>query len=841
MADRQQRRFFTITPFRQIAAFVETSISYRIALLFGFLVLLLSLFLGTSFITRTRSIMLKELEAKGGAISRYVAYNAWYGVFTGDVRSLDALTDGALEEPDVSYVLVVGSQGSLLCESFRQYGIRQSVLNTLPLRSTIYDIRTSTTIGPDGERYAQIISPILKNKKRSADDESLLWESEGGQSENKNDTADEFYGYVVVGLSHESFHQQLQTVIPQIVIAVLVALLVSIAVALLLVQVTTRPLKRIAQTAQMIAAGDLTQRVAVNSRDEIGTLAVSFNKMVSSLRARDRRLQANQSALEQSNRDLRILDQNKSIFLANMSHELRTPLNAVIGFSEVLRDRCFGDLTEKQDEYVNDIWESGRHLLSLINDILDLSKIEAGMMKIENSIFNPETTIRRSAVMVKEKAGQQNIPIEVEIDNLPDAIEADERKLKQIIYNLLSNAVKFTESGGKIGIQATSDNGKMTITVWDTGIGIPESQLERIFSKFEQIDGSASRKYEGTGLGLSLSRSMVQIMGGRIWAEKRPEGGTRFRFTIPVKIPSVDTSSGRKRGGIQNEMSGVIHLFNDALDHSLIHIVEDDEKTADLIAAYLRSGGYRVETFGSGEQFLQGISESTPDAILLDILLPDIDGWDILTRLKENPETRSIPVVIGSTVSDKNRGFTMGAVDYLVKPFGKDDLLSAFGRVWSEETSPEIVRHVLVIDDDPSVIHLVNGQIAKDDININITGAETGEDGIRKAIDQLPDLILLDFLLPDLSCLSVVQGIRSDPIAKDIPIVLITAKDLSEEERKQLRGEIEFFSSKNDLNRADILAEINGILREQKLGENRIWAQSDEKNEYSLLKTTQKT
>ncbi|MBN1826461.1 MAG: response regulator [Candidatus Eisenbacteria bacterium] len=807
-------------PIRRLRAFIGSDIRHRFTLLVGLLTFFITTFLGVAFVSKTLDMLGRELEMKGAAISRYVAYNAWYGVFTGDARSLQSATRGALEEPDVAYVLIVGNGGDLLHESYRDPGLRAHVLGALPLRASLYDTRARTTEGPKGERYSQIVTPILRRRTDAAEDESLLWDAEDRDVSPKSAAPDEFFGYVVVGLSHENMNAHLRTVIPQIVLAALSALLVSLLFLLFSLRVITRPLKRIARTAQLIAGGDLTQRVAVTSKDEIGTLASSFNTMVRSLRERDRRLQANRVALETSNRELKRLDQRKSVFLANMSHELRTPLNAIIGFSEVLRDRCFGELTEKQGEYISDIWESGHHLLSLINDILDLSKIEAGMMRVERSRFGPENLIRRSVVMIKEKAGQHGIRIEVETEDLPGLIEADERKLKQVIYNLLANAVKFTPEGGRIGIRAAAAGGTMTVTVWDTGIGIPEKDRERIFDKFEQVDDSEARRYEGTGLGLSLTRSMVQLMGGTLHVESEEGKGSRFIFTLPYReVAEAGESAGDSS---RIDSSGVARLFREPVRGPRIHLLEDEKKTADLFAAYLRSAGYRVETSGTGGEAMRRIVESPPDAILLDLLLPDTDGWEVLTQLKENPATREIPVVIGSVMDEKERGFSLGARDYLVKPFGRDQLLGAFDRVWEKTGENGEERQILVIDDDPTVSKLVEAVLGGR--SVTVRSAPDGETGIREAVEQLPDLILLDFLLPDLPCPQVVQTIRSDPAARDIPIILITARDLSEEEKGQLRGEIELFSRKNDLNREALVDEIDALLRERRTEEHEVWA-----------------
>jgi signal transduction histidine kinase/CheY-like chemotaxis protein len=825
-------------PIHPLRAILNSNIRYQFGFLVGFLALFLAGFLGWNFISKSRVLLLDGLKGKGHAIAHNLAYNAWYGAYAGDDKALADLTAGALEETDVSYVLIVGTNGNILYESYKTPTVRKYVLDTLPLRAAFYEERSGTTTGPAGN-FVQVISPILRNKGPASEDESLLWETSESEGSSAMLSEDQFLGYVVVGLPYKHVAQQLRTLIPQVVVATIAAVLLGLALVLLLLRlVITTPLKRMAEKAQLIADGDLTQRVHSSSKDEIGTLASSFNTMVRSLRARDRRLQANRRALENSNRELKNLDRKKSEFLANMSHELRTPLNAIIGFSEVLRDRCFGDLTAKQEEYAQDIWESGKHLLSLINDILDLSKIEAGMMILEKSQVDLENILRRSIVMIKEKAAKHGIRLEVQTEGIPETIEADERKIKQIIYNLLANAVKFTPDGGRVGIVAAASGEQITVEVWDTGIGIAGEDREKIFSKFEQLDGSASRRYEGTGLGLALVRAMVQLHGGKIWVEERPGGGSRFLFTLPLSTGGL-YDSGIPMSADELDTSRVACLFRPSEVSPLVLLVEDEASTADLTATYLRSAGYRVEIASSGGEAIKKAAELGPNAMILDILLPDMEGWDVLSRLKQEEQTRRIPVVIGSIMEERDKGFALGAMDYLVKPFNRDTLLGSLERVWAAAADINRPVRILVIDDDPSVPSLIEALLEGRDASVS--SALTGGEGVEAASKDLPDLIFLDFLLPDLSCVEVVRKIRSNPIAKETPIILITAKDLSEQEKFQLQGEIELFSHKSNLDRTTLLDEIQALLKNRSSQEEEPWSPTDEQREFSSSKTTPRT
>ncbi len=538
---------------------MESNIRAKLVVLVCSLAFFLSFFLGWNFMSEARTLLVQSLEGKGMAISRYLAYNAWFGVYAGDREALRSLGLGALEEEDVSYIFIVGNEGELLSESYRKGVARPRILHTLPLRNAFFESRSGIVEDRDGARYIQITSPILREKSSVEGDESLLWDSEENGAPESQQA--EYLGYAVVGLPYEQVSRQLHALIPQILITTISFALIGVGVVLIALRALTRPLQKMADTAQRIAAGDLTQQIQVASKDEIGRLAASFNIMVRSLRVRDRRLQANRKILETSNRELKKLDKRKSEFLANMSHELRTPLNAIIGFSEVLRDHCFGELNAKQGEYVEDILESGHHLLSLINDILDLSKIEAGMMRLDKRPVDLESLLQRSMVMIKEKTSRNGVRIEVKTADLPPVIYADERKLKQIVYNLLANAVKFTPEGGRIGIRAWRDEKNVNVEIWDTGIGISPKDRNKIFSKFEQLDGSASRRYEGTGLGLALARSMVELHGGTLRLESEIGKGSSFLFILPYNPAERVDPIGAEN---PDDMSHVARLFGAA-------------------------------------------------------------------------------------------------------------------------------------------------------------------------------------------------------------------------------------------------------------------------------------
>jgi len=386
---------------------------------------------------------------------------------------------------------------------------------------------------------------------------------------------------------------------------------------------------------------------------------------------------------------------HKSEFLANMSHELRTPLNAVIGFSEVLPERMFGDVNPKQEEYLQDILSSGRHLLTLINDILDLSKVEAGRMELELTTFHLPEVLRKTLALVTERATRHGIRLSIETDPQLAEWTADERKVKQVLLNLLSNAIKFTADGGHIQVRATPANDSVAIAVSDTGIGIAPYDLPRIFDEFYQARSEHVRKREGTGLGLALAKKFVELQGGRIAVDSEVGRGSTFTFTLPKRGP-VEKTQAVPEVVSAAEPTGPLAL-----------VIEDDATAAKLLSMYLSEADFVVEVVTDAEAGFQKARSLRPAIITLDILMPKVDGWDLLTRLKADPVTANIPVVIVSIVDERGKGFALGAAEYLVKPVIKEELVQAVRRAVSGLTPDRRPASVLVVDDDPIALELM--------------------------------------------------------------------------------------------------------------------------------------
>lgn len=377
-----------------------------------------------------------------------------------------------------------------------------------------------------------------------------------------------------------------------------------------------------------------------------------------------------EAALQQAKETAEAATRHKSEFLANMSHELRTPLNAIIGFSEVLLEKMFGELNEKQEEYLHDILSSGQHLLALINDILDLSKVEAGKMELEPAVFNLRELLEGSLVMIKERALAHGLTLSLDIAKEIDTFVGDERKVKQILFNLLSNAVKFTPDRGKVSVSAIKTDGAVHVVVRDTGIGIAVEDQQQIFEAFQQVGKGTVGKTEGTGLGLALTKKFVELHGGQMWVESCVGQGSAFTFTLPIvgTAKSTRLSSVRQRAakeGVNEENS----------TKPLVLIIDDDTKAAELLRLYLTEAGYAVAIARDGQAGLEQLTQLAPDAIILDVLLPKLDGWTLLSQIKAAPATKDLPVIIASIVDQKSKGLALGAVQYLVKPVHREELL----------------------------------------------------------------------------------------------------------------------------------------------------------------------
>ncbi|MHB8089260.1 MAG: response regulator, partial [Anaerolineaceae bacterium] len=444
--------------------------------------------------------------------------------------------------------------------------------------------------------------------------------------------------------------------------------------------------------------------------------------------------------------EMRELDRVKSQFLANMSHELRTPLNSVIGFSRVILKGIDGPINKVQEQDITSIYNSGMNLLNMINEILDLSKIEAGKMELQLEDVSITEVITKAIStatgLIKDK------PIEL-IQKIPSdlpSVKADEIKLGQVVLNLLSNAIKFTEKG-RITIEAELSkdenlNPELKVMVSDSGVGIAASDQAKLFQRFSQVDDSPTRKTGGTGLGLSISRSLIELHGGKIGLmSSQPGKGSVFYFTLPV--------IGYRKG-----------LDLNALGHgkNVILSIDDDPQVIGLYERYLKNYGFEVVALTNPAKAVEKAVELKPFAITLDIMMPQVDGWQVLHELKQDERTRDIPILVCSILEEEDKGYSLGASEYLVKPFLQDDLINAIHRINREGQAME----VLIIDDDVNDLKFVK-KMVETEPRIHPTLAQGGKVALDILKNQTPDLIVLDLFMPDMNGFEILDKFKSDP------------------------------------------------------------------------------
>ena len=497
---------------------------------------------------------------------------------------------------------------------------------------------------------------------------------------------------------------------------------------------------------------------------------------------------------------LKEVDKLKTQFLANMSHELRTPLNSIIGFSRVILKGIDGPLTELQKTDLTSIHNSGQHLLGLINNILDLSKIEAGKMELNFEEVEVEPIIK--GVMATALALVKDKPVELkqELEEDLPIVWADPTRIRQIILNLVSNACKFTEKGA-VTLQAKSDNKKLMISVIDTGIGIPEDQREGIFEEFTQVDASTTRKVGGTGLGLPISRHFVEMHKGQIWVEAAPDRGAVFKFTIPLSPDDIVTDT----------LDSLIMEDTSLLEgqNKTVVAIDDDPDVVNMYERYLEAQGYTVVGITNGENIIDQIKAVNPAAILLDILMPpNNDGWSIIQQLKKDVDTENVPVIICSMLSEQKRGFSLGAADYLTKPITEGDLLKALLHLDNREK--EQVK-VAVIDDEADDILLIR-RILEAQPNYIILEANNGKEGVELVTRESPDLIILDLTMPEMDGFSVVETLKDNDLTRGIPIIIVSAKDLTSKENKFLTGQVEALLRKDLFTEDELLEDVRQAL-----------------------------
>lgn len=495
-------------------------------------------------------------------------------------------------------------------------------------------------------------------------------------------------------------------------------------------------------------------------------------------------------------------NQSKSQFLANMSHELRTPMNAIIGYSEMLMEEA-EDLG--QEAFIPDLQKihgAGKHLLSLINDILDLSKIEAGRMELYLENFEIATLVNDVVATINPLVAKNSNNLTINCAENLGIMHADLTKVRQSLFNLLSNASKFTENGTitlTVSRQNIDEKDWIQFQVSDTGIGMTPEQMGRLFQAFTQADASTTRKYGGTGLGLAITKKFCQMMGGDIMVESISGKGSTFTVQLPLKVQKltkVETPEHPQGDSPANNKQNTIL------------VIDDDPTIHDLMKRFLTKQGFQVRTANSGLEGLRLARELQPEAITLDVMMPGMDGWAVLAALKADPETAHIPAIVMTIVDDQNLGYALGAADYILKPINRNQLMSVLQKYGSSQSS----NSILIVEDDPNNREMLRRQLEKD--NWQVIAVENGREALEAIATHPPRLIISDLMMPEMDGFELVHELRQSDRWRSIPVIVLTAKELTETDRQKLYGHVEKIFQKGSYQRQALLAEVHDLLAE---------------------------
>jgi len=581
---------------------------------------------------------------------------------------------------------------------------------------------------------------------------------------------------------------------------VLVALILAFALCTYLILALLNPLKSLIEVSDRVRLGFYSERASVETRDEIGELSRSFNSMINNIEKDIFRKEKDRQELAVLKEEAEGASQAKSAFLANMSHELRTPMNAIIGYSEILMEDA---VDNQHDEYVGDLKKinsAGKHLLTLINDILDISKIEAGKMELDIQDLNLEKLFQEVSDTSETLIKKNNNTCKIEkLDGNP-AIVGDSVKIKQILFNLVSNAAKFTENGQIFIGYKENEKSKNYIDLYvrDTGIGIDKDKVDKVFEEFGQEDSSTTRKYGGTGLGLSLCKKFSELMGGTIRLESEKGVGSTFTVTIPKIVVKGE------------QLKQTIEEQKIEPGKKVILVVDDDPTARDLIKRTLEKENYIVFAAANGNEAIEIANKKNPHLITLDIMMPQKSGWDTLKELRQILKFKDTPVIMVSMLDDDNTGQLLGADQYLQKPVDRDKLVNTISLFKNKMKN----NNMMIVDDIPDNREIVKRHLK--DYNFNFSEAENGKDAIEKLLVTPCDGIILDLMMPVMDGFEFLTKVREYDKLKNIPIIVLTAKDLSKEEVIDLKDSVSLVIQKNELSDKTIKELVNNLVLENK-------------------------
>ncbi len=586
------------------------------------------------------------------------------------------------------------------------------------------------------------------------------------------------------------------------------------------------PLERLQKETAIIGSGNLNHKVSTGSRDEVGQLAHSFDEMTEKLKSvtvsRDElaveiaERKRVQEELRHAKETAEAASRTKSQFLANMSHELRTPLNSVIGFTNILLKNKNGRLVTEELTFLERIVANGKHLLDLINQVLDLSKIEAKRVEVETSVVILDRLIANIISQFEPQVHDRPIKLVAELPDQIAPLETDSGKLKQVIINLVGNALKFTEKGSvTVSVAVEEDTHRpVCITVTDTGIGIPQDRIAAIFEAFQQADPSTTRKYGGTGLGLTISKALCELMGYRLDVSSEPGKGSAFSIVLLARPTSADITvhpaplaevHGLSAAEAAAEVTSRIRAMEAThpLHNKLVLIIDDEADSRILLTNLIEQFGCHVVAADSGKLGLRMAKEIRPDLITVDLLMPNMDGWEVLRQLKADPDLKDIPVIVVSVVARERRGTVLGVVEMLQKPVSREDLLRVISFI------PR--SRILVVEDNEDDRRLFAAHLQGRVTELRM--ATNGREALAILETFTPNLILLDIMMPEMDGMAFLDTIRKNPRHWHIPVFVVTSKELTPDEAKRLGSEAQAVLKKAEEWGNDLERMLNGTLK----------------------------
>lgn len=605
---------------------------------------------------------------------------------------------------------------------------------------------------------------------------------------------------VILHFSYRSLEPQIRIMIYQVTGLTLLSMLFTSFLTWLVTGKITEPLDHLTENVRGLMKGGLAPPEDDTSENEIRLLTNTFTGMTSRIQEYIQQLETSNKKLASLNEELKELDRMKSDLLANVSHELRTPLTSIKGYTEYILEGKLGQVTPKQEKGLMVVQRNLERLSKLINALLDYSLMDADRMVLAVKPFNIKLLCKQILVNLGSELEKRSLQFQIEMDDDLPLVVGDKEKLYQVLENLTINAIKFTESGGKITMTAEpmqeDDRLWVKVKVHDTGIGIPEPALQRIFDRFYQVDGTSKRKYGGMGLGLAIARSIVDAHKGRIDVESQVGKGTTFVITLPAlhEAPESPEETPLKKANGESY---------------LIQIIDNDADIRRLLRMYLEEEGFRVMTSEDAKSGLETAKKYLPDAIVLDVLLPDQDGFNLLEVLKTSSDTSLIPVLILSIIKDKMKGIELGAADYLIKPVGHTLLKATLQKILGETSRP---KTILIVDDEEDTLNLLRQRLKE--AGYRTLEASNGKEAIEKATQNAPDLILLDIMMPEVTGWDVMERLQKQQDTASIPVVVLSAAGSDADKQRGYRMGIKNYLTK-PIEIRDLVLEIRKVVRQR--------------------------